>query len=54
MKKLWQEINNLLNKKGGTKYIVTQIKRPNNAGLTKDSFEISNIFNKDFATTGDK
>ena len=54
MKKTWQEINNLLNKKGGTKHIVTQIKRPNNDGVTKDSFEISNIFNKHLTTIGDK
>jgi hypothetical protein len=54
MKKTWQEINNLLNKKGKTKHIVTQVKNPNNAGRTKDPFEISNTFNKHFASISDK
>ena len=44
MKKTWHEIIFLLNKKGGSKHTLSQIKRPNNAGVTKDSFETSNIF----------
>jgi hypothetical protein len=54
VKKTWQEINNLLNKKRKTKHTITQVKRPNNCGITKDPCEISNIFNKHFATVGDK
>ena len=52
MKKTWEGINNLINKKTKSKRIISAIKKPNGNGITKNPAEIPNILNQHFASVG--
>lgn len=54
MKKTWEGINNLINKKMKCKRIITAVKKPNGNGITKDPAEIPNVFNQHFSSVGQK
>ena len=55
MKKTWEGINNLLNRKKGKSKQVTAIQDSKNDNkVTRDSSRISNIFNEHFASVGPK
>ena len=54
MKKTWEGINNLINRKSKNRRVISAVKRPNNNGISKNPAEISNIFNQHFASVGQK
>ena len=51
MKKTWEGINALINKRRKTK-LLSSLQLPDNRGTTQNQSEIANVLNHHFATVG--
>ena len=54
MKKTWEGINLLINRKRKSDRPISSIRRPNNQGVSCSNIEVTNISNEHFASVGEK
>ena len=52
IKRTWEGINMLINRKRKNDSSITALKRPGNRGLSHDTSELPNILNNHFASVG--
>lgn len=51
LKRTWEGINDLINRKKKNSKVITAMKRPLNQGISHDPLENANILNRHFAST---